>query len=686
MATAAAQQVVTVPLVEYNTLYEKAYLNEERMKLDAERRKLMEAKEAQDEALRLKMAHLEESKSRREREQRGAVSSRNWLLLKHSVEGSLAEDAPQADGNMAVFKSVLEFRVFEDEWTVIPVADAQLITDDWKVSRADGADNDWSLVTSMPDTLLLVQELDESPPRQVLATNKAGLYRVEFSVYILVHSNRNLNSFSLNLLYPITSTTLRLPREAGQTKVRELNVIPAARCTVAEENGAVNISIRVPPTRTMEVKWRGIDASEAEKAAAEKADEAVQVTACHDALHEIGDGILQSSHTIKYTLDSEQTTLTRVQIAVQGAVRVTSVTGYGVLSWKASGSSDTACVEVFFKSSMISDTIILVMTTEMELPAGDVTLPVLSCEGVLRQTGSLGVVKAANVEVHEQQTRAMTRVSIDELPEPLKYQTNRPIMFAYRYVSVPSHVKLAVIKHEQVGVLDAVVDSAYYQRLVVDTQSMHRLLLTVQNSSQQYLALQGVPLDARLWGLMVNSTPAKPVRGKHGELLIPLLVGTASDSNQGSHNTSVELAYLTQHPTLGEQGSLQLDPPRMGLPISTFLMEVQLPEEYKVEFSGPMRKVRNFSYPVPKPVNYEKGTDIVPHGFNFNSMAQEVKRTGISVQVPKAGNLHRFERLLVVDEGAEMTAAYSTPTNAEAQPSTWSKLKTLLPCDRRSRK
>merc|ERR1712096_533045 len=113
-------------------------------------------------------------------------------------------------------------------------------------------------------------------------------------------------------------------------------------------------------------------------------------------------------------------------------------------------------------------------------------------------------------------------------------------------------------------------------------------------------------------------------------------------------------AYLSQHAPLGNDGILQLSPPRLDVPISTFLMEVQLPEKYNVDFTGSLAKVCNFSHCMPQPVNNDRGTDIVPHGFHFGRMAQEVKRTGVNVQVPTSGQCHRFERLLVVDEGAAM--------------------------------
>jgi len=684
-----AAQTVPVPLPEYKELFKQAYLNERRMELDVERRELKEAKAQQEKELQLKVERLQASMSRGEREKRGALSLRNWILLRHDAQGSHKPADVAKDGSMAVFHFTMDFRVFEDEWTVVPIIDGQLITDQWSVSRVSAdqlsvdidaplEDMKWSPASLTSDTVLLIQELDDGPPRRVLATNKAGLYRVCFSVYVFVHSNRNLNAFSLNLLYPITSIHLRLVQDsATRTEVRELNIVPAAQYTTEEGDGHVNVHIRVPPTKTLEVKWRGVDVTDDDyqKVESEKQskEEMVQVTAHHDALHSITDGILQSSHTIKYTLDSEQTTLKSVRMVIHGSVRVTSLTGYGVLSWRASSTTDDdsstagTAIEVFFKSSLIADNIMVLMNTEMQLETDEVTIPTVVCDGVVRQTGSLGVVKVANVEVHQRDAKGVTCVGVDELAIELKAQTNRPIMFAYKYLSPQVLVVLSVVKHDQVGVLEAIVESAFYEVLVLDTQSMHHLLLVLQNSRRQYLEVRGVPTDAQSWSLMVNSSPAKPVRGKDGALLIPLLVATGSDNNEGAQRTSVEVAFTSQHEALGTNGTKDLAPLRLDIPISKLLMEVQMPEGYVLDFNGSVHKVSSFSSPKPRPVNYDKGTDIVPHNFNFSSMPAEIPKKGVNVEIPRSGQRHCFERLLVMGDGATLAATYRT-TEPETSP------------------
>eukprot|EP00811_Abedinium_folium_P033402 NODE_6368_length_1678_cov_5.675048.p1 GENE.NODE_6368_length_1678_cov_5.675048~~NODE_6368_length_1678_cov_5.675048.p1 ORF type:complete len:522 (+),score=173.92 NODE_6368_length_1678_cov_5.675048:132-1568(+) len=476
--------------------------------------------------------------------------------------------------------------------------------------------------------------------------------------------------------------------------VRELNVVPVALSTTQEDADSLSITLRLPATKTLEVKWRGVDAAEADsgsKDEAEAEEEAVQVTATHEALHTITDGVLQSNHALKYVLDAEQTRLRNVCFAVLGASRVTSVAGHGVQSWRApvasgSGSprgSHGITVEVVFKTSLIADTVVVLLTTEVELAAGEVTVPTVVCEGVLWQTGSFGIAKLANVEVHEHEAKGVTRVGVDELSTELKSQTNRSIMFAYKYLAPQLSVVLSVVKHEQAGVLEVMVESAYYQCLVVDTQSMHHLLLVLQNSRQQYLEVRGVPAEAQVWSLNVNSVPAKPVRGKDGSLLVPLLVGTSSDSNEGVQKTSVELAYLSQHAALGASGTLNIGPPRLDVPISTLLCQVQWPEEHIVTFAGALQAVPgDFSYPVPNPVCHSTGSEIVRANFNFRAAAQQMPQAGVSAKVPESGQRFRFERLLVVADGAALTASYRKPPRETDTSPLW---KRMISCGRRKR-
>lgn len=679
-AQVKCEQNVTLPLHDYNELYEQAYFNEKKAALEKERRALEDARKTQEEAMRQKEQRLEQSRARGEKERRGAITSQNWLLVGHKVNGIHEPVHSLQDNDSAVFNFELEFQVFDSEWTCIPLVDGQMITCDWAVQRMASEEiptsdtkSDWNTVSLGSDTMLLVQELDGSPGRQVLGTNIPGRYRVSFKAYIFVHSvpARNLHSLCLNLLHPVTTADLKLKHDtAARVSIRDLSITPATRFSLEEDNDFLKVALCLPPTKTVEIKWRGVETSDLEWERAcvdgEKSveEDPLQITASHDSLHTIMDGVLQSNHALKLCVDSEQRALSRVRFAISGPSRITSVSGHGVTCWRASpldGSAEPGTmVEVDFKSSLISDNIIVLLNTELEISSDAFTIPSLICEGVLRQTGNLAVVKMANVEVHEHDARGMAKVSPDELPAELTCQTTRPIMFAYKYLSPQTQAKFRIVQHDQVDVLDAVVETALYEVLMSESQSMHRLMLNMTNSRQQYLEIQGIPADARLWSLLVNSKPAKPVRGENGNLLIPLLIGARSNRDEGAQSASVELAYLVQQDPLGSEGSISLTPPRLDVPISKLLVELQWPEVHELKFTGSIQPVRAFSYSLPKPVNHDVGTDVVELGFDFNKAPAYMPKAGVNVKIPRAGKSRRFEQLLVVDGGATLVVDYHT--------------------------
>ena len=112
--------------------------------------------------------------------------------------------------------------------------------------------------------------------------------------------------------------------------------------------------------------------------------EPLQITASHDVLHSVMDSVLQSSHTLKFSTDSEHRSLGSVRFTVTGGARITSVTGHGVASWRSSPSEQSTLVEVFFKSSLISDTVLVLLNTELELVAETFSVPSVECEGSIR--------------------------------------------------------------------------------------------------------------------------------------------------------------------------------------------------------------------------------------------------------------------------------------------------------------
>jgi len=710
---------VTCSLDDYKSLFRQAFLQELKKDTERERKELRQDFERKQDELRVQRdtsTRLNESKAQRDK-----IIPGNWQLVSHSAEGSCRMNSGEEEVSMAAYNFSLEFTIFEDEWTAIPIIDSQAIVSDWQVLRAEGNSPSWEPVELGQNTLLVLKRRESGDAESLwkdhtLVTNSSGRYKVQFRSFFRVRNNRNLNSLQINLLYPLAFTRLRLLHvEAGH--IKELNVEPHAYFEVTGGQNHSDIHIRLPASTAVEVKWRVQFGSQQKKHGSQRNQSAdhmsdgnvpfpemqeelrsAMATVTHDAMHSIADGILQSSHTLKYVLDSEQS-LNSVEILVGGLARVSSVVAHGIQTWHSSqsinmtssnnhpeASTGTAVgnitgtlVHVTFKSSVISKEAIVMINTELEfdVEAGIVSLPPIVCHGVLRQTGTVAVVKVANVEVYEHSSHGIVRSSADDIPTHVRSRTGRPIVLAYKFLSPRYAVALSVIHHQELRTLDAVVDAALHKILVLETQTMMNLLLILQNTQRQYMEVRGIPPDATLWSLKVNSVDTKPVRGRNGALMVPLLVGAAAAmQDDASSRSSVELAWLLTHSPLGNNGSIDLAPPQLDVPISALSVEVQFPNAYDVHFTGSLMRVSSFSQKQPSSVSYETGSSMIAKDFDFPSMpppgSASSSREGVKAKVPRLGRRYAFEKLLVVNDSASLSASYgpppsNTPSNTSIQ-------------------
>eukprot|EP00755_Sulcionema_specki_P013305 Sspe_Gene.53670::Locus_29644_Transcript_1_1_Confidence_1.000_Length_2849::g.53670::m.53670 len=210
-------------------------------------------------------------------------------------------------------------------------------------------------------------------------------------------------------------------------------------------------------------------------------------------------------------------------------------------------------------------------------------------------------------------------------------------------------------------------------------RTVHKLVLRVQNTKEQYLRLHHLPQGAQVWSLSVNSVGVKPVvvrkgQGECGEsLLIPLLVGLPSTMATGTAipKTSVEMVYASKNDFLTTQGKgecettyavggegvrvMDVTPPLVeGLPMEMLSVQVDFPENYHVFFSSsprtakalsalpsPLRAfvegdaerppaermgspsditgpVPHFSSKLPTAISHRKGRKVVPKDYEFH--------------------------------------------------------------------
>lgn len=673
-----AQAQVTLSLAEFEELFSSARLKAGERRLEDQRARQLKEHEH-------KLSQLERKHK--------ALFPENFQVLQHTAEGSF-----DALKDVAVFDMKVILRVMDPQWTMVPLLSNSTVASDWSIHTWTEQDGFLPIdYTASPDVLLLRKE------QPTLATNRSGLFQINFKAYSRVVKTRNIHQLTMaQFLYPISDFSLRV---AGA--VREFSVQPvAAVLDVQPRENSTNVHAILPLTaERVEIRW--LDATETVPAAETsetkssqstttkkptEEEETAQVTVIHEVMHSVGEGMVRSSHILEFSSTSSELS-SPVYFVVHGPnTRISSVEGHAVQRWEVVDTKKNAkVVRVVWKTSHLDSTATVLVQTESdrfaEQETDKVELPRIECRDVLRQEGHVGVVKDANVEVHEHSTRGgLIRCEPTDISSQLRLNMDRPIVLSYKYRNAQNaSVVLDVQEHVAMETLEATVDRAHYKAVVTDTHIVHSLLLVLQSTKLQYLELSGLPETASMFTLLVNSVPAKPVQGQDKAILVPLLVGLdAEAANEGrSLLTSVEVTYISSHSEpLGQNGTIPLTPPHLRLPISVLTMHLRLPLQYKYTFSRAFEKpAQDLAFPVPSSYSYQTGKRVIETDYEF-SFKDDVwpdektkpQESAVKIVTPNTGRSFYFHRLLVVDTELSLNATYSRPEAAKETITLWSRI------------
>ena len=139
-----------------------------------------------------------------------------------------------------------------------------------------------------------------------------------------------------------------------------------------------------------------------------------------------------------------------------------------------------------------------------------------------RETGSLGVMTAANLKLTPAATAApLQRVDETDLSESDRALCTRPLLLAYKYTGRDFHHSLQVTRYEEEKVLDAVADRIELTTVLNEEgQLLTQSSFMVKNNDKQFQRFK-LPTNSEFWSSYVNGQPAKPE--KDGDwLLVPL--------------------------------------------------------------------------------------------------------------------------------------------------------------------
>ncbi len=374
----------------------------------------------------------------------------------------------------------------------------------------------------------------------------------------------------------------------------------------------------------------------------------------------IGDGVIlgrqrvdvQVLHTAVRTLD----------LVVPEGASILGVSGERVRDWRVKDNLLTVHL-----ASEILGGYSLVATFEKPAKAASVESPLLRTKDSVRETGFIGVVALSNVEISAPAAAGATAIDVRELPPDIIAMTGQPILLAFRYSGEGVKVPLAVKRHEDVGVLLTLVDSAVYTAMQTkDGRRIVKALYSVRNNRNQFLRLS-MPKGADIWSAQVNGQPTRPAKDEQGRVLIPLV-----RSDRGSSDLAafpVELVYVEKGAEPGVKGRMKVEFPTCLEPVTHAMASLYLPEDGSYSgFAGPMKKVDAFTrlgtlpgLEAQAPVgNMEEAQQMAQQvQEEFDKQATAAGVSPIKVQLPVNGKPCFFERILVLGDALSIEFDYS---------------------------
>lgn len=592
--------------------------------------------------------------------------SGNFVMLDIDVNGTV-----NLVEKLALFTHTFLIQVFESRWASIPLFSSDTIVSDIIVKYTNG--------TLVDKNVAFVAMSDQN---FMLYIKEAGRYVVETVVHRRLAISKNLYETTLNERHLINSFYM----EFHGSTVRDFHIHPLSSMQIREVSPTLTtVRAFVQPTPEIIMTWRP-NSSATDARVTPEPERMPQITCMQESLHSLGDMTVQSTSFFTYELNHDVDVIDKLKINVRGKnVRVVRVTGAYIESWRTEdpdknvtkNSRDSSpnspipdkVLIIQLKNSIPNDKYQIILSTEQDVGEQEqLVLPTFECVGVLRQQGRMGIVKAANVEVHELESRGVGKADSSELSEMIRSQTAKTILLTYHFLHHDYFIRLKKTRHTSMDLLDASIEHAHLETTFADEYSIHKYTFSFTNTNRQYLTVFLPKNLVAIWSTYVNSEPVKPVIDKDGNMLIPLAstIGAIDGRTKLSMN-SIELVYLTRHAVLNVTGKVELEVPSVNIPINLLTSGISFPEKYQLDFStsGGMRRVTYLSKSVPVPVSALKGRKVTKNGHDFlnqyvleDDMGGEGSMKNVYVNIPTVGDHYYFEKLLVLEQAQTIGINY----------------------------
>ncbi len=416
----------------------------------------------------------------------------------------------------------------------------------------------------------------------VLITEKIGKHIIDLK--FSMQSDLDKGPDVLNLVIPQTAITLfKLDIPLKDVTVE----IPQEKhMTVSRVAGHTKVNAVLSTTNQINVKLHRVIVEKIEKKRGP-----AKIYAETMNLLSIEDDALRVSTKIR--LNILQNTISNIKMYIPDGYSVLYVKDQNwreITDWKTEKERDREILTVPFggekEGTVIFTVIIERIFTEKE---NEIQFNGFQVIKAVRETGYLGAEKKSAAEAEIIKTDNIDRIDIQEVPIELVNMSVKPLIFGLRYLRHPFLLTLKITKHEELPVVNTVIDNASVMSVFLEEgKIITRVVYTMRNTGKQFLELK-LPKDAEIWSLYVNGKRELPSKNEEGTFMIPL--ARSQIVNETISTFDVEMLYYYKLNRFSLTGSKRLEFPTADVVISKMLWSCYLPEDFRfIHFGGNVEK------------------------------------------------------------------------------------------------
>jgi hypothetical protein len=293
-----------------------------------------------------------------------------------------------------------------------------------------------------------------------------------------------------------------------------------------------------------------------------------------DTLISLGDVTMRGNATITVSVKSGG--IEALSLRLPAGVNCLGLTAPSLRNYAVKEADNAQAIEVQFTQQLDGQFRLELsyekITSEAETK---VAVPAVHVVGAEVEQGRLAVEALNAVEVGEQQRDHLSPLDPNELPQQLVLKTTNPILRAYKYMQVEPALVLAVTRHKQIDVQQAVIDEARYQTLYTrDGHAITSARFSVRNSREQFLKVR-LPKGSKVWSVFVANRAEKPAleETKQGEPNVLIKIITSTDG------FPIEMVYEMPAEPMGAIGEISGRLPNPDMVVTQSAWDVYLPAE-----------------------------------------------------------------------------------------------------------